>query len=226
METLDRRVRKYVFGHFVEACAAPLLEEIAHDLGLGLEETRESLKRLDDAHHLKLLEGTSRILMAFPFSALPTPYKVSRDNGKQYYANCAWDSIAFHPMLGEPVQVDSYCAHCGLAIRFRIERGAGIPPSGGLPLVHLRLPASEWWKDITRTCANTMVFLLPERRHQDGLDPAARADRGIVTVDQVLGMSVPIYARKLELDYERPSASVLQRTFEQLGLTGPYWRLG
>lgn len=225
MDDLDRRVRKMVFDRFLEQTVAPLLEEIARDLGLGLEETRASLQRLDEAHHLKLLDGTARILMAFPFSAIASPYRITRDDGRQYFANCAWDSIAFHPMLEEPIQVDSFCAHCGDAIRFRIENGAGVPPLGGLPLVQLRLPASEWWKDITRTCSNTMVFLRPDARHQDGFDPATRAERGVLTVDQVLALSGPIYSGKLRLDYERPSSTAIEARFDELGLTGPHWKL-
>ena len=224
MEEIDREVRKFVFDHFLERSSAPTAPEIAQGLRAELRTVKESLHRLDDAHHLKLLEGTTRILMAFPFSAIATPFRVIRSNGTRYFANCAWDSIAFHPMLNEPVRIDSFCDRCGRSVEFRLEGGKGVPAGGPLPTVHLGLPASEWWKDITRTCSNTMVFLGPEEtpeKHGSGRAP----EPGRLTVDQVAQMSVPIYSGKMNRDYDRPPTAVIQATFQRLGLTGPYWQL-
>src|SRR5438034_6323432 len=51
------------------------------------------LKALEEARHLKLVPGTQRILMAFPFSAVATPFRTTRPViGRRYYANCAWDA--------------------------------------------------------------------------------------------------------------------------------------
>lgn len=225
MDAVEREVRKFVFDYFVDETFAPAVEEIAGKLGLSLSEARAALQRLEDGHHLKLLEGTSRILMVFPLSSIATPYRVTRANGRRYFANCAWDAIAVHPLLEEPVQVDSFCSHCGEAIRFRLEQGKGVPMGEPLPLVHLRLPAAEWWKDITRTCANTMVFLGSGAHHRDGKEPSPAPPEGVVTVDQVVGMSLPIYSGKLRKEYERPPTAVIQAQFNRLGLTGPYWKL-
>ena len=225
MDETARRVRKFVFDSFLERTFAPAVEEIADHLHLNIPSTKTALRELDEGHHLKLLEGTSRILMAFPFSAIATPYRVTRSNGKRYFANCAWDSIAFHPMLHEPVQVDSFCDRCGESLSFHLERGNATPASGDLPRVLLALPASAWWKDITRTCANTMVYFGPEEFRPGRADALPNAESGLVTVDQVIQMSIPIYSGKLKLEYDRPPAAELQRTFERLGLSGPHWKL-
>ena len=225
MEPIDQAVRKFVFDYFLERTHAPVLEEIAPYLGLDLPTAMESLRRLEAGHHLKLLDGTSRILMAFPFSAIATPYRVTRSNGRRYFANCAWDSIAFHPMLAEPIQIDSFCSHCGEPVRFGVEHGRGVRMEDELPLVQLRLPAAQWWNDITRTCSNTMVFLGADAKHQGSDGPADPAGRGIVTVDQIVQMSLPIYSTKLRLDYERPPTETIRSTFGRLGLTGPHWQV-
>jgi len=221
----ERSTRKFVFDYFVEHSIAPSAPEIAAGLGLPLGQVKDSLHALDEAHHLKLLEGTSRILMAFPFSAIATPFRVTREDGRRYFANCAWDSIAFHPMLNEPVRVDSFCDRCGKAIGFRLEDGKGIRLEGPLPSVLLALPAARWWNDITRTCANTMVFLGEEEARSGGSESNAPLEPGRITVDQVAEMSVPIYSGKLNREYDRPPARVIQAAFRQLGLTGPYWEL-
>ena len=225
MNDPDRRVRKFVFDYFLEHAVAPAAPEIAAGLGLELGRTREALQSLDRAHHIKLLEGTYRILMAFPFSALATPFRVTRTNGTRYFANCAWDSIAFHPMLNEPLRVDSYCDRCGKALAFRLEDSRGVPMGGPLPIVVLELPAREWWQDITRTCANTMVFLGAEETKIPETGSMHSIDSGQLTVDQVVRMSGPIYSDKLRIDYDRPASDVIQASFDRLGLKGPHWKL-
>lgn len=225
MDATERTVRKFVFDYFLSQTTAPSPGDIAQQLQLPLPEVKAVLRRLDDDHHLKLLEGTSRILMAFPFSAVASPFRVTRPNGMRYFANCAWDSIAFHPMLQEPIQIDSFCDDCGKPLRFRIVESRGVPVSGELPRVHIMLPAQEWWKDITRTCSNTMVFLGPEETERIGVDGRGPATPGVVTVDQVVAMSVPIYSGKLNLEYDRPPPSAVQSAFERLGLSGAYWKL-
>ena len=222
---LDRRVRKLVFDFFLENSAAPVVAEIAAQLSIPLSEAGGALVRLDTAHHLKLLEGTQRILMAFPFSAISTPYRVTRKNGARYFANCAWDSVAFHAMLNEPVRVDSFCNRCGTPVRFRMEGGKGALLDLPLPRIQLTLPASIWWNDITRTCANTMVFLGHEESDIMAQGPASAENLGIVTIDQIHQMSVPLYSSKLLLEYSRPPASEIQATFERLGLIGAHWKL-
>ena len=225
MNETARTVRKFVFDSFLERTYAPAAEEIANELRLSLGETKAALAELDEGHHLKLLEGTSRILMAFPFSAISTPFRVTRSNGKRYFANCAWDSIAFLPMLDESVRIDSFCERCGKPVGFQLEKGVGSEATEGLPLVHLALPASAWWQDITRTCSNTMTFVGPEELEEGTAGTGQGADAGFLTVPQVVEMSVPIYSGKLKLEYERPPAAILRSTFERLGLAGPYWKI-
>lgn len=225
MQDVDRTARKFVFDYFLQQGSAPALEEIASHLGTTLAEGRDVLSRLDAGHQLKLLENTDRILMAFPFSAISTPYRVVRQDGRRYFANCAWDSIAFHPMLAESIGIESFCSHCGAPVQFRLEGHRGKSTSGPLPLVHLRLPAAEWWKDITRTCANTMVFLSSGDHVEGDPDPRTWSDRGIVTVDQVVQMSLPIYTTKMQLGYDRPAVEVVRANYERIGLTGPYWKI-
>ncbi len=220
MDATDRTVRKFVFDYFLEHAYAPSAPEISAGVGADLDRTKQALRALDEAHHLKLLEGTTRILMAFPFSALATPYVVVRSNGRRYFANCAWDSVAFHPMLGEAIRVESFCDRCARPVRFGLDQGRPRADGGDLPSVVLGLPASEWWKDITRTCANTMVFWGPEESAA-----SISSEPGRLTVDQVLAMSLPIYAGKMRLEYERPPPEVLRATFSGLGLTGAHWRL-
>jgi hypothetical protein len=163
--------------------------------------------------------------MAFPFSAVATPFRVTA-RGRTWFANCAWDAVAFHAMLGEDeVRVDSFCHHCAEPIRIVMRGGRAVAIEPAEALVYLALRPTEWWGDITTTCANTMVFF-SSPAHRDASDLCAPADRSAsLTPDQLHALSGPIYAGKFELDYARPGRQQLLDHFAAIGLTGEYWTL-
>jgi hypothetical protein len=176
------------------------------------------------ARHIALVPGSARILMAFPFSAITTPFRV-RARGRAYFANCAWDAVAFHAMLGSEVVVESFCHHCAAPITIELRDGQATRVEPKETLVYLALRPTEWWENIVATCSNTMVFFSsPE--HRDASDLCAPPDQAAsLTPDQVHALSGPIYSRKLELDYARPTREELLDHFATLGLTGDYWRI-
>src|SRR5881628_1721703 len=138
-DPLARDVRKYVFDHFLEQAVPPVLEQIMERYHLDRVEAFAILKGLEDARHLKLVPGTQRILMAFPFSAVATPFRVTRPViGRRYYANCAWDAVAFHSMLHEIIR-STVVAIIALS-RFRLSSPAG---NRAQPLPH-RLSISPY----------------------------------------------------------------------------------
>jgi hypothetical protein len=166
-----------------------------------------------------------RILMAFPFSAIATPFRV-RARARDYFANCAWDAVAFHSMLGQDdVSIDSYCHHCATPIRVELSDGRATVVEPAESIVYLALRPTQWWDDIITTCSNTMVFFAsPE--HRDASDLCAPADQAVsLTPDQVHALSGPLYSRRLEIDYSRPGRDELMAHFAALGLTGPYWAI-
>lgn len=221
----DARVRLTVFEHCLRRGVPPPVEQLMGELHLSRSEVESSLDRLDEAHHLKLVPGTHRVLMAFPFSAIPTPFRVVLSNGRSYFANCAWDALAFFPMLRVPLRVESYCHHCGEPLSISVRDGHAESTEGAFPVVYLGLPASEWWRDIVRTCANTMLFF----RSPDHLRAwrAAQPDAGgaELSLDTMLRLSEPLYAGKLEFGFRRPSRDRLLELFGELGLTGDFWAI-
>jgi len=222
--TLSQRVRLFIFDHFLEHGAPPVAEQVMVEFALSRDEATEVLRDLDAARHIALVKGTARILMAFPFSAIATPFRVMA-RGRSYFANCAWDAIAFHAMLGSDVVVESFCHHCAAPIRIELRDGRATRVDPPDSIVYLSLRPTEWWSDIITTCSNTMVFFAsPE--HRDASDLGAPADQAVsLTPDQVHTLSGPIYAGKFSLDYARPTRDELLAHFASMGLTGPYWRL-
>jgi Alkylmercury lyase. len=224
MDMLAEHVRKYVFDHFLAQAAPPVVEQVMTSFSLSRDEASEVLHELEAARHIALVKGTDRILMAFPFSAIATPFRVTT-RGRQYFANCAWDAIAFHAMLGDDVRVESFCHHCAAPIEIELKDGRAVRVEPQGTLIYLALPPTQWWTDITAACANTMVFFAsPE--HRDASALCASADSAAsLTPDQAHTLSLPIYPRKFALDYARPSKQELLDHFADMGLTGDYWTL-
>ncbi len=223
-DELVLRVRLFIFEHFLEHGTPPVAEQLMQRFSLSRDATLDLLRELESARHIALVQGTGRILMAFPFSAIATPFRVTT-RGRTYFANCAWDAIAFHTMLGDPVRVDSFCHHCAASIEIELAAGHATQVDPPDALVCLALRPTEWWDDIVTTCSNTMVFFA-SADHRDDSDLCDSPDQSAsLTPEQVHALSGPIYSRKLALDYARPSRQELLDHFSAMGLTGPYWQL-
>ena len=224
--TLAQRVRARVYEHFLESAEPPLVEQLMTEFDLTRVETVAVLRDLAESRGLAVVKGTSRILMAWPFSAIATPFVVhARD--KRYYANCSWDAIAFHAMLGnDSIQIESFCHFCAapIAIDFKDGRATKVEPAA--TIVYLALRPTQWWEDIILTCSNTMVFFCsPEHRDASGIVPTDGLPGASLTPQQAHDLGLPLYADRMKIDYVRPGRDALNAHFKSLGLTGPYWEI-
>ncbi len=84
--TLAQRVRLHVYQHFLEHARPPVVEELMRDFDLSRAEVGDVLRELDATRMLALVKGTERILMAWPFSSIATPFRVQA-RGRDYFAN-------------------------------------------------------------------------------------------------------------------------------------------
>jgi hypothetical protein len=144
-EKLQKNVRKYIFKHFEEHTTAPVLEQIVRKFELDRASAFKVLAELQSARHIALLTGTQRIIMAFPFSSMVTPFRVRvTGKDKEYFANCAWDAIAIHVALGKEQWISSYCQHCSEDVKIHLKDQKLVSSqSDSRPLVYLALPASK-----------------------------------------------------------------------------------
>src|SRR5215210_3192114 len=95
---LDRQVRISVYDQLISDGRMPLAAEVARNLSLKLDEVRAAYRRMKDAHVLVLQEGDQEILMANPFSAVPTPFLVETDT-HSWWGNCIWDAMGIAAMV-------------------------------------------------------------------------------------------------------------------------------
>ena len=97
-DELDLLVRQAVYDGFITAGRALPVGEIARRLDTPEPSVRASIRRLADAHMLVLQPSSGEVLMANPFSAVPTAFAVS-SQGRSWWGNCIWDGLGILAML-------------------------------------------------------------------------------------------------------------------------------
>jgi hypothetical protein len=106
-----------------------------------------SFRRLADAHVIVLAGGSPYIWMANPFSAIPTPFRVTA-RGRSWWGNCIWDSLGIVAMMGGEGSVTTHCPDCSEPLEVVVSDGS---VSHGDYLVHYSVPAARWWDNIGDT---------------------------------------------------------------------------
>lgn len=147
LPALDLQIRARIYDSFLETGRCDAVETLAHLLGAPQVEIRASLKRLAEAHMLVLQPESGEVLMAIPFSAVPTAFRVeSGDRG--WWGNCIWDALGICAMTGANATVVTSCPDCGEGMSLTVESGALLPAPG---IVHFAVPAARWWEDVVFT---------------------------------------------------------------------------
>jgi hypothetical protein len=95
------------------------IAQTASGLSRPTEEVKASIQRLAEGHILVLQKASSEILMANPFSAVPTLYPVNSGE-LRYYGNCIWDGMGVSTMLKQDATIETSSPCCGTAMKLDI----------------------------------------------------------------------------------------------------------
>jgi hypothetical protein len=144
---LDADLRRLVYDVSLQHGAPPSISQLTTAVGRSTSDVRTALQRLAAARVLVLQPGSDEILMAPPFSAVPTPFVVHTARHTSF-ANCAWDALGVPVMMRTPARIESACACCGAAMRLEAD-GDATPAGAGV--IHFAVPAQRWWHDIVFT---------------------------------------------------------------------------
>lgn len=122
---------KSILRAFVERPGPVMVEEIVKALpDRAPDDIREALTRLDEDDLIQIRDG--RVDMAYPFSALPTPFVIQLTGRGDRYACCAIDVLGIAPMLGQRVHIRSHCHHCGEPLEFWVDQAGPGPEAEGV----------------------------------------------------------------------------------------------
>ena len=141
---LDKVVRFHVYDYVMREGLLPTIAETSSALAYPSDEVRVSFQRLADGHIIVLQKESGEILMANPFSAVPTPFLVKVGN-RSYYGNCIWDAMGIPAMLKQDATIEASCGCCSTAMSLKVTNGSLEEARG---LTHFAIPAAHWWDDI------------------------------------------------------------------------------
>lgn len=146
-ENILWQIRLFIYNHFADTTRPPSVDETAARFNISTEEAGEYYKDLNNRHAFFLEPGTLSIRMAWPFSAIPTDFKVHA-NGKTYFANCAWDMLGIPAALHCDAVIDAVFTESNEAIQLEVKDGK---VSNSKLLVHFPLAFSRWYDDLVFT---------------------------------------------------------------------------
>ncbi len=144
-ESIEGRVRQFVFERAARTGVVPQTPAIAEALGLSGEDVSATLKRLAAAKVLILAPNDGDIWAANPFCAVPSGIRVIAE-GNRYWAICAWDAMGVVAAVqAETAVITAPCGDCGEILNLQFENHELKHANG---IVHFAVPAREWWKNI------------------------------------------------------------------------------
>ncbi len=140
----DKAIRCHVYDYVMCEGLPPTMAETSSALSRSPDDVSASFQRLADGHILVLQKGSGEILMANPFSAVPTPFLV-KVGDRSYYGNCIWDAMGIPAMLKQDAFIEASCGCCSTAISLKLRNGSLEEARG---ITHFAIPAAHWWDDI------------------------------------------------------------------------------
>ncbi len=140
----DQAIRNRVYEQLLASGNMPSATAVASSFGIERLEVLEAFKRLYAQRAVALMPESGEVLMASPFSAVPTAYLVDC-KGKSWFANCAWDALAIPAAMGARGSIRASCACCGEAMHAEVESRKLLSGEG---VLHIAMPAKTWWNDI------------------------------------------------------------------------------
>ncbi len=147
MMVSESEVQRYLYRAAAAQGRPPRAIAVAKALGVGRDEVLATFGRLRERRLLALAPESGEILMAPPFSAVPTTFLVNAD-GRSYFANCVWDAYGVAAALAADAEIDASCGCCGEPITLRVENQVPRPEPA---VAHFAVPAAQWWDDIFYT---------------------------------------------------------------------------
>ncbi len=88
--------------------------------------TTDEIKASMEKEHIFQLSEKEGICYLYPYSAYPTDYKVTLEDGRTFYAMCAIDSMGSAVTFQQPVEIHSKCKDTNEAIYLRVTPENGI----------------------------------------------------------------------------------------------------
>jgi hypothetical protein len=114
---LDRAYAS-IMRRFVEAGQAPHYTELARDLRIPIEDSRQLVHDLMAAGVPGWIHPQTDYIASFPpFNNQPTQYRATIDGQQKWFAQCGFEALAVRWLFpNKTVRIDAPCLDCGEAL--------------------------------------------------------------------------------------------------------------
>jgi len=224
LSRLQQRVRHGIYAAWIASGTPPTVEQQAAALGAPAEDIRDARRALAEAHAL-VIDESAEIRIAHPLSAAPTGFAVAAA-GKTFHGNCIWDSLAIPAMLKADARISASCGDCQEPMEVVVEDGelVGSELASDARVMHVALPAAQWWEDVVYTCKTILLFRDDE--HVSRWCDRWRVTRGAaMPLRQAWLLAQAWYGNRMDPDWQPRSREAAQKILDDVGLTGSFWRL-
>lgn len=143
----SQRVRAEIYDAALRSGEIPTVDQLSRATRLDVPSVRAAVRSLAAEHVLVLQPEGDEVLMAMPFSAVPTPFAV-RFGDITTFANCSWDALGIAAMHGADTSIRAACGCCGTAIELEVTAGTPTPMTD---VLHFAVPVARWWDDVVFT---------------------------------------------------------------------------
>lgn len=199
---------------------APATNQLASLSDTSNHEVEQGLQALADNHALVLHPNSCDIWVAHPFALFPTLFWVKTAD-KNWWGNCAWCSFGIAALAKTDIQIFTKLDGEEEPLIISIKDDKIIDTDY---VVHFPIPASKFWDNVIYTCANILTFKTESeieawcKRHN-------KPKGYVMSIEKVWGLSKLWYGNYLDPDFKRKTREIAQSMFEQMGLTGEFWKL-
>lgn len=140
MTPVEGAVRAESYRLLIRSGSGPTVTELSTACALPEADVEAALRKLQEDHLLAITPDGSRVLMAHPFSGVPTGHEAVVGE-RRWHASCAWDALAILSLMGDG---EALVSSGDDVLRWTVS--AGVVSPGGV--IHMRVPARHFWDDI------------------------------------------------------------------------------
>ena len=142
-EEFEKSLRLKIYELLLANGQMPKVKVLADCMSVSVDDIRQALKSLRQKKSLVTMPHSGEILMCQPWCAIPTPH-VAHAGGRDWFAPCIWDVLAIPAAMGVRGSITTSCPCCGERMTAEVEGGRLLDGEG---IVHIGLPAKQWWDD-------------------------------------------------------------------------------
>jgi Alkylmercury lyase len=222
---LESRVHERLLRGAVESGRPPAPAEIALSLGVGEDDVRAALGRLEAEHGVVLHRGTGEPWIAHPFAFAPAPVWVEAvppgAGPAGWWAPCLWCGLGVATLVARDVTLHARVGGEREPVTLGVKGGA---LEDDAILVHFSIPVARAWDEVVHWCQTVQPF-------RDERDVAAWCARHrivpgvVVPIAEVHALARAWYGDHLSPAWRKHTVAEARAIFAGAGLAGEFWSL-